>query len=225
LLPSGTLLAEDRGVDLRHRLGKQRGERRRAMGFTLIELLVVVILIGVIVTLAIPSISTQLRDRRMNQAAQQVSVIYRQARARAMGRGGAVLVHFDAGTNPRGRLELREAIDVDRVDCKTLPATSCSLAIWDAASTSNRLVTTFDPSDLDVYKNVQLKVHLPNGADAGNAVDICFSPLGRPYRRQSFAGTFTPMNDVPYVEVSPVDSVGLTRTVLILPNGASRLAL
>src|SRR5262249_47442876 len=110
-------------------------------------------------------------------------------------------------------------------DCRTLPATSCSLANWNAASTGNRLVTYFDPSDLDVYSNVQLKVHLPDGSDAGSAVDICFSPLGRPYRRQSFIGTFLAMNDVPYVEVSPVDGVGLTRNVLIVPNGASRLAL
>jgi hypothetical protein len=72
---------------------------------------------------------------------------------------------------------------------------------------------------------VQLKVLLPSGSDAGSAVDICFSPLGRPYRRFSFSAPFAPMNDVPYVEVSPLDGLGLTRNVLILPNGASRLAL
>jgi type IV fimbrial biogenesis protein FimT len=200
--------------------------RRLGAGFTLLELLVVVVMIGVIVTLAIPSISAQLRDRRTNQAAHQVSLIYRQARALAMGRGSAVLVHFDAGTNPRGRVELREAQDVDRTaECRTLPATSCSAANWNAASDGNRLVTYFDPSDLDVYKNVQLKVLLPNGSNAGSAVDICFSPLGRPFRRQSFVGSFMPMNDVPYVEVSPIDGIGLTRNVLIVPNGASRLAL
>jgi type IV fimbrial biogenesis protein FimT len=222
---SGTLLAEDRGVDLCHRLGKKRGERRRAAGFTLLELLIVVIMIGVIVTLAIPSIATQMRDRRMNQAAHQVAMIYRQARALAMGRGSAVLVHFDAGGNPQGRIELREAVDVDPAHCVTLPATSCSLANWNAASTSNHLVTAFEPSNLDVFKNVQLKFFLPSGSDAGSSVDICFSPLGRPYRRLTFTGAFEPMNDVPYFEVSPVDGVGLTRTVLIVPNGASRLAL
>ena len=200
--------------------------RRHAVGFTLLELLVVVIMIGVIVTFAIPSIATQMRDRRMNQAAHQVSLIFRQARAFAMGRGGAVLVHFDVGGNPRGRFEVREAIDVNVEHCQTLPATSCSAANWNAAAvTANRLVTTFDPSDLDAFSNVQLKVLLPNGSDAGSAVDICFSPLGKPFRRLSFITPFMPMNDVPTVEVSPIDGLGLTRNVLIVPNGASRLAL
>jgi type IV fimbrial biogenesis protein FimT len=187
--------------------------------------MIVVIMIGVIVTLAIPSIARQMRDRRVNQAAHQVSLIYRQARALAMGRGSAVLVRFDSGTQPRGRFDLREAQDIDPAHCVSLPATSCSAANWNAASTSNRLVTYFDPSELDAFSNVQMKVLLPSGSDAGSSVDICFSPLGRPYRRLSYTGTFTPMNDVPYVEVSPVDGAGLTRNVLIVPNGASRLAL
>jgi prepilin-type N-terminal cleavage/methylation domain-containing protein len=223
---SGTLLAEDRGVDFRLPSGERVRARRGTAGFTLLELLIVIIMIGVIVTLAIPSISAQMRDRRTNQAAHQVSLIYRQARAIAMGRGSAVLVHFDSGIKPRGRIELREAIDVNVEHCQTLPATSCSAANWNAAAvTANRLVTAFDLSDLDAFSNVQMKVHLANGNDAGSAVDICFSPLGRPFRRLSFVDNFAPMTDVPYIEVSPVDGVGLTRTVLVVPNGVSRLAL
>jgi hypothetical protein len=60
-------------------------------------------------------------------------------------------------------------------------------------------------------------------------VDVCFSPLGRPYRRFTFTDTFAPMNEVPYVEVKRVDASnqaeGMIRTVLVLPNGTSRLAL
>ena len=203
----------------------RRWARRGAAGFTLLELMIVVIMIGVIVTLAIPSISTQMRDRRMNQAAHQVSLMYRQARALALGRGSAVLVHFDAGTIAQGRIEMRESQDVDPAHCLTLPASSCSLANWNAASTQNRLVTYFDPSELDVFSNVQMKVFLSDGSAAGNSVDVCFSPLGRPFRRLSFIGTFAPMNDIPYVEVSPLNRAGRTRTVLLPPNGASRLAL
>jgi Tfp pilus assembly protein FimT len=188
--------------------------------------MVVVVMIGVMVTLSIPSISAQLRDRRTNQAAHQVALLYRQARALAMGRGSAVLVHFDSGTVTQGRIELREAIDVNPAKCQTLPATSCSLAKWDAAEiTQNRLITAFDPSLVGAFSNVQLKVFTAGSSAAGSAVDICFSPLGRPFRRLSFTANFAPMNEVPYVEVSPIDGVGPTRTVLIMPNGASRLAL
>jgi type II secretion system protein H len=224
----GTLLAHDRGVDIRLRFGRStaRAARGASAGFTLLELLIVVIMIGIIVTLAIPSIASQMKNRRMDQAAHEVALVYRQARALAMGRGSAVLVHFDAGSVPQGRIELREAQDVDPAHCLTLPASSCSLANWNAASPQNRLVRAFDPTELlDVYQNVQLKVFLPDGTAAGNAVDICFSPLGRAYRRLSFTGSFAPMNDVPYIEVSPIDSYGRTRTVLIMPNGASRLSL
>jgi len=199
--------------------------RRFDAGFTLLELMIVVVMIGIIVALGIPAISAQMRDRRTNQAAHQVALLFRQARALAMGRGGAVLVHFDAGTVTQGKIDVREALDVDPAHCLSLPASSCSLANWNAAATTqNRLVTTFDPSALNVFGNVQLKMFTSSGA-AGNAVDICFSPLGRPFRRLSFSGTFTPMVDVPYVEVSPVNGIGPTRTVLVLPNGASRLAL
>jgi type IV fimbrial biogenesis protein FimT len=203
-----------------------RSGRRWARGFTLLELMIVIVMIGILVTLGVPAISTQMRDRRTNQAAHQVALLFRQARAMAMGRGGAVLVHFDSGTISQGRVEVREALDVDPAHCLSLPATSCSLATWDAAATTkNRLVTEFDPSLNGAFSNVQLKVFTADKTAAGSAVDVCFSPLGRPFRRLSFSGAFAPMNEVPYVEVSPIDGVGPTRTVLILPNGASRLAL
>jgi type II secretion system protein H len=232
-LDLGTVLAENRGVHLCLRRPSRHSappsarleRRRRSAGFTLLELMVVVVTIGVLVTLAIPSIGALMRDRRTNQAAHEVALLYRQARALAMGRGSAVLVHFDAGSVPQGRIEVREAIDIDPAHCLLLPATSCSQAKWDAASPQNHLVRAFDPSQVGAFNNVQLKVFIADTSSAGNAVDICFSPLGRPYRRLAFTGAFAPMNEVPYVEVSPIDGVGLTRTVLILPNGASRLAL
>jgi type II secretion system protein H len=220
-------LAEDRGVDLclRRPSCDPALRRRHRAGFTLLEVMIVVVTIGVLVTLAVPSIASLMRDRRTNQAAHEVALIYRQARARAMGRGSAVLVHFDAGTVTQGRIEMREAIDVDPAHCQLLPATSCSLANWSAGSPQNRLVREFDPSQLRAFSNVQLKVFTADATAAGTAVDICFTPLGRPFRRLAFTGAFAPMNEVPYVEVSPIDNRGLTRTVLIVPNGASRLAL
>lgn len=189
--------------------------------------MVVVIMVGVIAALGIPSIAAQLRDRRTNQAAHEVALLYRQARSLAMGRGGAVLVRFDGAAG--GRIEVREAIDEQTGRCVNLPATSCSTANWDAAAKSNRLITSFDVSNNGPYASVKMAFFQADGTSAGTTVDVCFSPLGRPFRRLAFLGTFTPMNDVPYVQVNRVDASnkpeGITRTVLVLPNGTSRLAL
>ncbi len=211
----------------RLRPSQRRVGGRHTAGFTLLELMVVVILIGVLAALGIPSIATQLRDRRTNQAAHEVALLYRQARSLAMGRGAAVLVRFDGSA--RGRIEVRESMDADPAHCLSLPATSCSAANWNAASPLNRLVASFDVNTNGAYQNVKLAFFQSDGASAGNAVEVCFSPLGRPFRRYAFAGAFLPMAEVPYLQVNRVDAAnnveGLTRTVLVLPNGTSRLSL
>jgi Tfp pilus assembly protein FimT len=190
--------------------------------------MVVVIVIGVLAALGIPSIAAQMRDRRTNQAAHEVALLYRQARSMAMGRGAAVLVRFDGSAN--GRIEVRESMGKVDGRCLNLPATSCSAANWNAAATEfNRLVATFDLDNNGTYKNVKMAFFQADGAAAGNAVEVCFSPLGRPYRRFAFTGTFVPMAEVPYIQVNRVDAAnqpeGITRTVLVLPNGTSRLGL
>lgn len=196
-------------------------------GFTLLELMVVVVVIGVLAALGVPSLAAQVRDRRTNQAAHEVALLYRRARALAMGRGGAVLVRFDGSAN--GRIEVRESLDPDPNHCITLPATSCSAANWNAASTQNRLVGAFDVNSNGPYENVKMAFFQADGTAAGSAVEVCFSPLGRAFRRYAFTGTFVPMNEVPYLEVSRVDASnkpeGLVRTVLVVPNGTSRLGL
>jgi hypothetical protein len=144
-----------------------------------------------------------------------------------MGRGAAVLVRFDGSAN--GRIEVRESMDADPAHCLSLPATSCGAANWNAASPLNRLVRSFDVNNNGSYTNVKMAFFQADGTSAGNSVEVCFSPLGRPYRRFAFTGAFTPMAEVPYLQVNRVDAAnkpeGMTRTVLVLPNGTSRLAL
>lgn len=198
-----------------------RGRRTGSAGFTLLELLVVVIMIGVLVVLAVPSFGRMMRDRRTNQAAHEVAMLFRQARARAMGRGTAVLVRFGATA---GAVEVREAQNVDAGNCLSLPATSCLTTDWTAGSPQNRVVGSFDPTNNALYSNVELHFLQPDASES-TVADVCFTPLGRPYRRLAANSAFAPMTDVPYIEARPIDGIGLTRRVLVLPTGSSRLAL
>jgi type IV fimbrial biogenesis protein FimT len=163
-----------------------------------------------------------MRDRRTNQAAHEVAILYRQARAVAMGRGTAVLIRYDAA--PRGVITVLESRNpgTDGVNCLGLPAPSCNANAWNAANSLQ--VGSFDPSLSKVYDNVQLTFVNSTSDTEG---DLCFSPLGRPYWRNVHVGqqNFQPLTEVPRIEVSPIDHIGLTRTVLVLPTGAARLAL
>jgi type IV fimbrial biogenesis protein FimT len=204
-----------------HRRRCDQPSRAGSAGFTLLELMVVVIMIAVLVVLAVPSFARVMRDRRTSQAAHEVAMLFRGARARAMGRGTAVLVRFGATA---GAVEVREAQNIDTGNCLSLPASSCLTSVWTAGNAGNRVVGSFDPSINAVFSNVALHFLQSDGTESATA-DVCFTPLGRPYRRLAANGTFAPMTDVPYIEARPVDGIGLTRRVLVLPTGSSRLAL
>jgi type IV fimbrial biogenesis protein FimT len=204
--------------------------RRRAprRGFSLIELMVVVAIIAVLAVLAIPSIRERMRDRRTQEAAQRVAMIYREGRMRAMGRGAAVLVRFDGSDS--GRFEMREGVrgaaGGGGAECAALPAAGCQINAWQEGSDDSRVISSFEPAKSGVYEGVSIK--LAGDADGADKkdVDICFTPMGRTYVRYGTGDAFTPLVGVPTARVERLlnsERVGLERRVLILPNGASRV--
>ena len=192
----------------------------------------VVIIIAAVAALAIPAATQQIRDQRVQQAAERVSTYYRNARTRAMGRGAAVLVRYDASVKPEGVLEVREAVrGAGQLDpnCIQLPVNVCDRpGAWVAADTRNNLVTQFDPAIRDEFNNVRIEMRGPAPLNAGvqAQMDVCFTPLGRAFVRFNQLGPFVPLTGVARARVFRTDlgnnQVGLARNVLISPSGHAR---
>jgi type IV fimbrial biogenesis protein FimT len=200
---------------VRSRRLRAAGARRR--GFTLLELVAVVSIITIFAALAIPSAVLQLRDRRVQEYARRIGLVYRQARMHALGRGSAVLVRFNGGD-----VTVREARTGNTTggdDCADLPVSTCR----------------FDWADLNLSREID-GVHKPTGGELSSlavaltdsadttvpALDVCFTPMGRAFARTSFTGTFAP-NASAYIASVSRPGAGRTRRITLLPNGTARL--
>jgi type IV fimbrial biogenesis protein FimT len=196
--------------------------------------MVTVVIITIMAAIALPALRKGMRDRRTRLAAEEVARVYRDARLRAMGRGSAVLVRYNAAT---GTFTIREAVSGQIPNtpsaCSTLPASSCQLANFAAEANTLRgsqLVETVALDESTEKTGLKVKVELPSsGTSAVSELSVCFTPLGRSFASTTWPPAFsTVMNQVPIIrvyrtELGQTAAIGLERRIVLLPNGQARL--
>ena len=196
------------------------------------EVMVTVVIIAVFAAIALPSLRKGMRDRRTRLAAEDVARVYRDARLRAMGRGSAVMVHYDATAKT---FEIREAVaghlDTAPATCARLPSSSCQLANFAGTSDVLRGSQSIETLALDLAtETTGLKSELTLPIEGSPShFSVCFTPLGRAYSSNVWPPTFSGlMTEVPLIrvyrtELGTTQTVGLERRVVVLPNGQARL--
>ena len=75
--------------------------RTASLGFTLIELMVTIAVMGIIASIAAPSISVQLADQRVKSAAATLENVLKEAKAESVIRRQNVSVIYDSTATPK----------------------------------------------------------------------------------------------------------------------------
>ncbi len=194
---SGLCAPEASASVLRARHFRARASRARGFkprGFTLVEMLIVVAIIALFAALAAPSVVSQVRDQRAVKSVQTIMNMYREARARSLGRGGAVMVGYDATAVPS------KFYTLESIDARRIPFPECTGTNWGPTPLTAQVATA--PMLNTYYSTTDGKADVQFGAtfydtSAGavtpSKLQVCYSPKGRVFIRTLTTGPWTPL--------------------------------
>jgi Tfp pilus assembly protein FimT len=202
--------------------------------------MVVVIIIAIIAMLAVPSVEVAQWDRATYTDAGSIMQIFREARMRAVARGGAEVVSLSASTTDRGTFVLYEAVSANAkgLGLARTPVSSCKTPTsWLPLSNTNPNLLQVDSVNLnggqdEAVANIQTAMAFyqdptTNTATGFNTGYVCYTPLGQSY--VSLGAGSSPLFDGKLPTITPIvlsvtrTGSGNTRDVLVPPNGMARL--
>lgn len=184
----------------------------------------VVMIIAILAAMAMPSMLRAKDDQRAYYVAQTIAQTFREARARAIGTGGAQVVTFTVGTG--GTLTWLSAVDAVNQEVG-----SCTQTAWTGvpitAGAGLRKQATYDfGQNLDAQVGITTALH---SLEAVAPTAICFGPSGRVFGAATLAALNT---GAALAAVSAIDvsrnpggggTTGIIRAVVLSPSGMARV--